>query len=99
MLRVIKVAGSSLSPFFLTGDYVITSKPNLFFKDYKRDDFIVFVHPVLGILIKEILDFDPIRNVYQVQGTNSSSINSRALGEIPRDAILGKVIWHIKKPR
>ena len=99
MIKIIKVTGESLSPFFLPGDYVITRKSKLFFKDFRSDDFIVFTHPILGLLIKKILEIDPIDNTFQVAGTHPSSINSSKLGKVHPEDIVGKVIWHIKKPR
>ena len=99
MLKIIKVTGSSLSPFFLPGDYVITYKPKFFNKVFRPNDFIVFSHATLGLLIKIILDIDPIDNTYKVAGTNPSSISSEILGNVHQGDVIGKVIWHFKKPR
>jgi phage repressor protein C with HTH and peptisase S24 domain len=99
MIKIIKVTGKSLSPIFLPGDYVITSKSKFLIKEFRLNDFIVFFHPALGVLIKKILDIDPGEKTFKVAGTNPSSISSRSLGNVHQNDIIGKVIWHFKKPR
>ena len=99
MLKIIKVAGNSLSPFFLPGDYVLIGKNIWSAKGYVPGDFIVFNHPVNGLMIKKVLSIDPAANTFEVAGTHPLSVDSSSLGRIQRRDILGKVLWHIKKPR
>jgi nickel-type superoxide dismutase maturation protease len=94
MLKFIKVTGESLSPDYQEGDYVmVVTFP---FLSLNRGDIIVFRHPVYGTMIKKISHEDP--EGFYVIGNHPNSIDSRQFGSICRDDILGKVIWHIKKP-
>jgi phage repressor protein C with HTH and peptisase S24 domain len=94
MFRFIKVTGNSLYPDYKEGDYVMII--TLPFFSFKRGDTIVFQHPEYGEMIKHIerLDSDKI----QVIGTHPNSMDSRRFGPIDPKSVLGKVIWHIRKP-
>jgi phage repressor protein C with HTH and peptisase S24 domain len=94
MIKFIKVTGDSLSPAYKEGDYVmLITVP---FLSFKRGDTIVFRHTQYGTMIKNIdsIDSDKIF----VVGTHPLSIDSRQFGPIQRGDVVGKVIWHIKKP-
>jgi hypothetical protein len=99
MLRIIKVAGNSLSPFFLSGDFVVLFNSQLLKQAYRAGDAIVFNHASHGILIKIVSMYDPDQQAYFVKGYHPESTNSDTLGLIPHQNVLGKVIWHIKRPR
>jgi hypothetical protein len=99
MFRIIKVAGNSLSPFFLSGDYVLLFNSRLFKQAYRAGDAVVFNHEIHGILIKIVSSYDPDQQTYFVKGFHPESTNSETLGLIPHQTVIGKVIWHIKKPR
>jgi len=94
MIKFIKVTGDSLSPAYTEGDYVMLVTYPLF--SFKRGDTIVFRHPDYGTMIKDIdsIDSDKIF----VVGTHLHSVDSRQFGPIERCDVLGKVIWHIRKP-
>jgi len=94
MLKFFKVTGSSLYPEYREGDYVMIITIPFFL--FKQGDTIIFRHPTYGRMIKIIncIESDKI----QVVGTHPESIDSRQLGPIDRESILGKVIWHIKRP-
>jgi nickel-type superoxide dismutase maturation protease len=94
MLRFIKVTGNSLYPEYQEGDYVMIITIPFF--SFIKGDAIVFHHPEYGRMIKLIEEIETDR--IWVIGTHSSSIDSRQFGYIPRKSILGKVIWHVKRP-
>ena len=48
--------------------------------------------------VMAVLDINPANGVFFVGGTDPLSSDSSTLGEISRNDILGKVVWHIKKP-
>lgn len=94
MIKFIKVTGDSLLPEYKEGDYVILITVSFF--SIRRGDTIVFQHPVYGMMIKHIdsIDSDKIF----VVGTHPLSTDSRQFGPIQRSDVVGKVIWHIKRP-
>ena len=99
MLKIIKVTGNSLSPFFLSGDFAIIRTSHRQFKNLKEGDSVVFLHPEYGQLIKLILDNYPDSECLKVTGSHKDSISSQKLGLIPYSDLLGKVIFHIKQTR
>jgi len=99
MLKLIKVTGNSLSPFFLSGDYVLIKTYRPAFKNIQSGSTIVFNHPDYGLLIKRVLANHPDSEALQVAGNHEDSISSQKLGLIPYSHISGIVIFHIKKPR
>jgi signal peptidase I len=98
MFQIIKVAGDSLSPFFLSGDYVLIGLKPFFSRKIQPGDFIVFDHDDYGRLIKKVLDIDQINDQFTVSGTQPMSIDSKQLGPISSAAVKGKVLFHIKNP-
>jgi signal peptidase I len=98
MLKVIKVTGTSLSPFFLPGDYVIISKKNLIHRKFHLGDFIVFNHDHFGLLIKKIQAISSDQESFEVAGSHPDSLDSSTLGVIAQGDVLGKVVWHIRNP-
>jgi len=98
MLRIQKVVGDSMSPDFQEGDFVVITTVPFFLNRLKVGDTIIFNHIRYGTLIKRIASFDPETAEAFVEGTHPNSLDSRRMGTIRRDAILGKVIAHIPKP-
>ncbi len=98
MIRILKVTGDSLSPFFLEGDFVVASKIPFFFRSPGTGDIVVFKHPDYGIMIKQVDQVSPDGAELFVVGTSPLSTDSRQFGPIGRRTVLGKVIWHIRKP-
>jgi nickel-type superoxide dismutase maturation protease len=94
MLRFIKVTGNSLYPDYQEGDYVMIITIPFF--PLKKGDTIVFHHPEFGRMIKIISRIETGK--LWVKGTNPNSVDSRQFGYISRESILGKVIWHVKRP-
>ena len=54
MLRIVKVTGNSLSPFFLPGDYVVVSSFRSGYKNLQTGAVVVFDHPEFGLMIKRV---------------------------------------------
>ena len=99
MLRLLKVTGNSLTPRFQTGDFVIVSKIPFFFAPVKAGDVVAFHQPGYGTLIKLVESLDPVSGELTVTGTQPESVDSRVFGPVKKSALLGKVIWHVAKPR
>lgn len=98
MLKIIKVTGTSLSPFFLPGDYVVVAKMFWHRKGPQVGDIVVFNHDRYGLLIKRIQSRSADGADFVVGGNQPDSLDSTRLGLISQDDMLGSVIWHIKRP-
>jgi signal peptidase I len=98
MFRIIKVTGESLSPEFQEGDFVLTAKIPFLFSSFQQGDILVFKHPDYGRLIKIVDRVENDATAYFVVGTHPNSLDSHRLGLIKQENIIGKVIWHVKKP-
>jgi len=99
MFFLLKVEGSSLEPDFVEGDFVLVSKIPFFFRPVRPGEVIVFNHVLYRTMIKYVERFEPGTGEVYVVGTNPESIDSRSFGPIRLGAVLGKVIWHIRKKR
>lgn len=99
MARLFKVTENSLAPDYQEGDFVLTIRFPLFFYRYKTGDVIVFDHPPYGRMIKRVQAISPGNETLFVIGSHPDSIDSRQFGPIRTRAVLGKVIWHIKKTK
>jgi nickel-type superoxide dismutase maturation protease len=98
MLRVIRVTGESLSPEYGEGDYVVLTTIPFFLNRIRVGDVIVFRHPEVGVMIKKVSAFEAGEGGYLVSGMHAHSVDSRQFGPVAREAVIGKVIWHIPKP-
>ena len=98
MLKLLKVSGNSLSPTYLDGDFVLVSKiPNLFGL-IREGDTVAFQHQAYGTMIKQVQSISQNKDEIFVIGTQENSVDSRHFGTISSRDVLGKVIWHRKKP-
>ena len=97
MIKIIKVTGDSLSPFFLSGDFVLINTSQRVSKKLQPDDIVVFNHPDYGRLIKRVVVNNPESEIIKVSGYNEDSVSSHKLGHIPYSAIIGKVIYQVKR--
>ncbi len=95
MLKFVKIAGSSLYPKIMPGDYVMVFHPPWLFSMIHLGDLIVFNHDVYGRLIKIVTSIDRKMGRLTVAGLHSESMDSSSLGFVAKDHIVGKVIWHI----
>lgn len=98
MLKIIKITGESLSPDYQTGDYVLlTTRAR--YSGLRPGDVVVFWHETYGRMIKRIERITPDGAQIFVTGTHPHSIDSAAFGPVSLTNLIGKVIWHIRKPR
>ncbi len=97
MIRMFKVTGESLSPFFVEGDFVVVSKIPFVLRRLKKGDIVVFRHPVYGTMIKKVAHISPDGEDIFVLGSHPESTDSRKFGTLSRRRLVGKVIWHIGK--
>lgn len=98
MLRLLKLAGESLAPEYQIGDFVLVSKIPYFFAPPTPGEVIAFRQPGYGLLIKRIQQVLPDGSLH-VTGSHPGSIDSREFGAIRRENLVGKVIWHVRRPR
>lgn len=99
MIKVISVTGDSLTPEFRQGDFVVIATNPLFYKTIKQGDVLVFRHEQYGTMIKKFSHFEGDNNTLYVVGTHQHSVDSAQFGPIARQDLIGKVLWHIAKPR
>jgi signal peptidase I len=97
LLQLMKVAGVSLHPAYRNGDFVVVSKIPILLRGVRPGDVVVFQHPRLGRLIKLVEHLEAGGHSLYVVGLDADSVDSRTFGAIPRETVLGKVIWHIPK--
>ena len=51
-----------------------------------------------GTMIKQVQAVSSDKGEIHVTGTQENSIDSRQFGPITKEDVVGKVIWHIRKP-
>jgi len=95
MFRPIKVTENSLSPEYREGDYVVITTIPFFLRRIRAGDVIVFRHPSYGIMIKRVERVLGAGDQFFVVGEHPYSVDSRQFGPVSKEALLGKVIWHI----
>jgi len=97
MLRLLRVSGSSLSPEYQEGDFVLIAKIPLLINRLQPGDIVVFTHPTYGTMIKQVDRFTPFSDEIFVIGSQELSVDSRRFGPISKRSLVGKVVWHIRK--
>ena len=97
MFRMLKVSGDSLLPRFRQGDYVLVSRLPVLVGKVRAGDIVAFRHPDHGTMIK-IVDSVVAGERYSVMGTHPRSIDSRHFGSVARSDLIGRVLWHLKRP-
>jgi len=98
MLKLLKVSGDSLLPAYQEGDFVLVCKIPFLFGAIKPGDVIVFRHQAYGTMIKAVQRVLADGDEIHVTGTHDRSVDSRRFGPINKKDVVGKVIWHIKRP-
>lgn len=92
------MSGDSLTPEYREGDFVIITKIPFFLYQLKVGDVVAFRHPDYGTLIKKVAAISAGGDEIFVIGTHEHSVDSRHFGTLQRADLMGKVIWHIRKP-
>ena len=98
MLQFIKISGSSLLPEYREGDFVLVGKIPPFSCSVRRGDVVVFRDPLYGKMIKKVDRVGPDGSLIYVIGTHEDSVDSRQFGGVNKGNLVGKVIWHIRRP-
>jgi phage repressor protein C with HTH and peptisase S24 domain len=80
-----------MAPSYRDGDYLLSVTPKL--SRIRNGDIIIFEHPVLGHLVKEICHTS--NKGYFVQGRHPMSTDSQSIGMVLPKMIKGKVIAKI----
>lgn len=92
MLRLFKITGDSLYPFYKNGQRVLCRKvyscTNL-----KIKDTVIFEKENYGLMIKQVKTMT--KNTYFVEGTDPMSIDSRNFGLLQKEEIKYKVLFRI----
>lgn len=96
MLKILKVTGNSLSPFFLPGDYVLVWRAPTRYPKLNEGDIVVFRHIEYGVMIKRVKKNLPENAALLVEGTHPESISSLKIGEVSYQDIIGKVIRRLR---
>lgn len=99
MLQIIRVTGYSLSPEYQEGDFVLVLKIPFLLRELQKGDIVVFHHPIYGVMIKRVDGFTPHGEELLVVGDHPDSTDSRKIGPIKKEALMGRVLWHLRRPR
>ena len=95
MLKILKVKGDSLYPDYTNGDFVVIAKSPFCAGRIRVDDVVAFHQVHYGLMIKKVAAVLP--EGLNVRGSLVESIDSRQFGLVPRQDVIGKVIWHIRQ--
>jgi len=96
MFRFLKVEGNSLLPRYREGDYVLVASTPFPSGRIKPGNVVAFRHPTHGTLIKLVESAGA--GGYHVVGTHPHSVDSRQFGPVRPEALIGKVLWHLRQP-
>lgn len=87
-LRIIKVQGHSMEPTIKAGSFVLVMDTPIL----QLGDIVLLQLPNKEKMIKRITNITP--EGYFVEGDNKNdSYDSRDFGIIPKEKMLGKIIW------
>lgn len=95
MFRLVKIKGDSMWPDYRHNDYVAISRRRN--NALLPGDDVICRHAEFGLILKRIKHIGP--NGMRLTGLNPLSAESGRLGNIQRRAVVGRVVWHIKRPR
>ena len=93
MLRIYRVSGSSMEPTLRDGDYVVAATR---FWRPQHNKLVVAYHQDFGIIIKRI-QYHSSKGI-TLSSDNPLGTDSRILGEIAEQQIIGPVILKIRRP-
>ena len=99
MVKIVKIAGESLVPLYDDGDFALVCRIPIFFNRLKCGDIVVFKNSIHGIMIKRVDKYDHKKGELWVSGIHPESIDSSELGSVKLGDLVGKVVFHISKPR
>ncbi len=99
MFKVLRLTGNSLLPEYRDGDYVVLSKIPVLIGMLAAGDVIVFETKEFGTVVKVIDAISTDGAHITVKGTHPLSVDSARIGPVSRKSVIGKVIWHIRRPK
>ena len=85
-------------PLLADGDLVLAADWYWLVGELRPGDQVVFRHPVYGTLVKLVDEIRPAQGVLTVRGTRPVSLDSQEFGPVPISAVLGKVLWRVRRP-
>ncbi len=97
IFKLIRVKGRSLEPLLMDGDVILAVGLRLALRRIQPGDLVVFRHEVYGQMVKQVERLAPGGEHLLVRGTRPTSVDSADFGPIPRAALVGKVLWRIKR--
>ncbi len=97
MFRIMRIQGESLAPDWRTGDFVVVGTAPWWRRGLRPGQVIAFHHPEHGLLLKRVVRVLPGGDLW-VEGSHPHSVDSRRFGPVPPQAVLGRVLWHIRAP-
>lgn len=92
-----RVAGESMEPKYRSGDYLLVWTLKRLFKP-KAGDAILFKHARHGLMVK-LVESRGADGRYAVRGLHPRSSETRTLGLIREEDVIGKVGMHFKGKR
>lgn len=95
--RIVRVAGESMEPKYRSGDYLLVWTLKRLFKP-KAGDAILFKHARHGLMVK-LVESRGADGRYAVRGLHPRSSETRTLGLIQEEDVIGKVGMHFKGKR
>ena len=98
MIRFFRVKGESMLPLLAEGDLVLAVDWYWLVGGLRPGDRVVFRHPDYGTLVKLVDEIRSAQGQLTVRGTRPVSLDSQEFGPLPVSAVLGKVVWLVKRP-
>lgn len=96
MIRFFRVKGQSMLPLLAESDLALASNWYWLTGPLKPGDLVVFRHALYGTLVKQVDRLLPEGRL-TVRGTRAVSLDSQEFGPIERSAVLGKVVWRVRR--
>lgn len=97
MLHVVRVAGASMSPTLVDGDFVVVLGRRVT-RRCRIGDVVVVDHPSLGRIVKRIAARDA-RGRIALAGDGPLSTTREAIGWLSERAVVGRVCLRVSKRR
>lgn len=97
MVKFFRVKGESMLPLLVEGDLVLAADWYWLTGPLRPGDLVVVRHPVYGVLVKQVEHLLPGTGQLTVRGTRPVSLDSQEFGPLERRAVLGKVIWRVRR--
>lgn len=84
-----------MSPSLYDGDFIVSFKGRL--RRFKAGDIVVAQHSLYGVIVKRIKEVYPTDS-FALMGDNPASTSTEQMGTIEKNAIIGRVVFHIRRP-